>query len=567
MKTLAIIGARLNSSRLPGKHLMPLAGNPLIARVYERLLLAHRIDEIVLATTADSYNQQLVEWAISAGVGVKAYAGDVNDLMGRLDAVITEFDPQYIVYICGDCPLIEPVFIDHALNALMVSPEHDSIVLKAEVQSLHEGMAFYTRSGWNKLYEASQCDMSREHVGYADKLSPILQKLAIEDSGDYSKIKHRISVDTPADYHFMSEIYTRWYQHHSADSIVDLGWVQQQLVADPELAAINMHVQQKKPDIKYQNVTLFCLAGHEAGIGHLRRCSRIANALQEYLGLGTEIKLLSLQANAPHIETKSSVFTDQSEFFKSMSTDDRDLWILDFHPAFIDMQQVYGCCEQRNMTRKNKIIALDKLSELLPVVDELYIPGFYTELTDPKVCSGWGNYFLPKIPECKKRKQILVMTGGSDALGYGESLPSLLDTVVPESWSIVWIQGPLASAPKIAKGSWIDVRMDPAELLELMAQSEIIISCYGLSLFEALSCKAATLLLPVQHLCSANELAAFKQTGCAILAETLEQVPMLLSELIDKPELRVQLQKRVGEMFSGGSGMIKFVNKIRDMLS
>ena len=63
---------------------------------------------------------------------------------------------------------------------------------------------------------------------------------------DYSQIKHRISVDTSADYRFMQAVYDRWYSENAQNTIVDLSWVQEQLLSDKGLRSINLHVHQKK---------------------------------------------------------------------------------------------------------------------------------------------------------------------------------------------------------------------------------------------------------------------------------------------------------------------------------
>ena len=78
-KVLAVIGARLNSSRLPGKQLLDLAGKPLIERIFQRLEKIPQLSQIVLATTADDYNQPLLQWAQRVGKQVFAFEGDVND--------------------------------------------------------------------------------------------------------------------------------------------------------------------------------------------------------------------------------------------------------------------------------------------------------------------------------------------------------------------------------------------------------------------------------------------------------------------------------------------------------
>jgi len=85
---VAIVGARLNSSRLPKKHLKELSGKPLIERVFERLERCTTLTRHVLATTGDPYNQALVDWAISKSKHYLAYSGDVNNLMGRINEAV-----------------------------------------------------------------------------------------------------------------------------------------------------------------------------------------------------------------------------------------------------------------------------------------------------------------------------------------------------------------------------------------------------------------------------------------------------------------------------------------------
>jgi spore coat polysaccharide biosynthesis protein SpsF (cytidylyltransferase family) len=128
-KIVGIIGARLNSSRLPRKHLLDLAGAPLIARMFERLERVPEIDRLVLATTADDYNRPLVEWAEANGKSVFAFAGDVNDLVGRVDAVVRAENPDIVLYLCGDSPLMEPDSISAWIQAYLREPDLDFVEL------------------------------------------------------------------------------------------------------------------------------------------------------------------------------------------------------------------------------------------------------------------------------------------------------------------------------------------------------------------------------------------------------------------------------------------------------
>jgi Spore coat polysaccharide biosynthesis protein F, CMP-KDO synthetase homolog len=535
MKTLAIIGARLNSSRLPGKHLLSLAGKPLIERVQERLRCARLVDNIVVATTADGYNQALVDWATAKSISVSPYSGDVNDLMGRLNSVIEKLNPQYIVYICGDCPLIEPKFIDHALSELISSPSHDSIILQPGVQSLHEGMAFYSRAGWDKLYAVSQSDMSREHVGYADKLTPVLNKLAIADSADYSKIKHRISVDTPADYRFMSEVYDRWYQNHDHGSIVDLSWVQEQLLTDKLLEKINLHVQQKQPEHHYQSVSLYCHASKYIGMGHLKRSAIIADTIQEYLSLGTIIHIHGEVKSLNWLHSNVVWHDSELSLLAAIEQDSAKVKILDFNPKFINVTTWYDQCDTQKK-RGSRILAIDNLACLLDVVDELYIPAFFSKIHHPRVSYGWENYiFKPPVGE-KKKNEILVLTGGGDSLGYGERLPAVLESIIPSSYTIHWVQGPYAKAPLIPQSPRWVVSINPPDVASLIAGAGMILTCYGMSLFEAITSGSATFVLPSFAICDQEELIALKRLNCCYVPDDLNEMVGMIKQTIETPD-------------------------------
>ena len=563
-KTLALVGARLNSSRLAGKHLLPLYGAPMIAHIWRRLALCSEIDCAELATTADNFNQPLVDWAREQQIDCHPFNGDVNNLMARLDTIIQRQNPDYILYICGDCPLIDPEFIDHGLKALKESGK-DAVILKEGTNTLHEGLSFYSRNGWNKLMAASQCKMSQEHVGYADKLTPVLDRVVINDSDDYGRVKHRISVDTQADYHFMAEVYRRWYTSHEAESIVSLAWVQQQLLHDTQLAKINAHVTQKAADKQYAKASLYCHLGEDIGLGHFKRTVLIADALQEYLGIGSTIHALFDGEPLTNCSTIINWYRTEEALLNAMTEDRNPLLFLDFHPDFIAPILLIQALKGPKQSGA-KLVGIDKLSPLIDILDWLFIPSFYTDLTDEIVSYGWQNYLFNITPKEKKQRQILVLTGGSDALGYGELLPAML-TELQLDWPITWIQGPLAPAPTIPSNSSITLLQDPPELDKLIASSEVIITCYGLSLFEAIYSGAATLLLPPQHLVNANELQQLAVEKCCLISNSLEHACTQLTDLIARKPLREALQDQTKRVFENHQGIIRLVKEIKEMMA
>ena len=572
MKCIAVVGARLNSSRLPGKHLLSLAGKPLIERVVERLRKCSSLNKIIVATTADEYNLPLVNWAETCEFADPfAYTGDVNDLMGRINAVFESECPDYIVYICGDCPLLEPSFIEHALAQLQANPHMDSTQLKKGTITIHEGIAAYSHQGWKKLMRISTSDLAREHVGYADTLTPTLTKLEIEDSADYSTIQHRISVDTPADYNFMQQVYERWYRDNDKNSIVDLKWVQDELIRDKTLREINAHVVQKNPRVAYKKVALFCHVSEKIGLGHLRRCAMIASALQENLGFGTTIHICGEQRTLHWLTTATRWYNSFTTLADEMAHNENQLWILDMHPEFVDLNTLQEKCTEARSIKNTRVLALDRLSALLDCIDLLFIPSFYSSINNadknPKISYGWDHYLIPERQSRIKKRQIIVLTGGSDALDYGHELPTLIEKLVDNSWTLIWIQGPYAKPPILAnKTRWTLVK-NPLNLDLLMEESLVSISAYGLSLFESMASACCTLLLPVQHLCSKEEIDALKQTESCIVLQSVEEIQTVFDNVINNDFQRNKTSDKAASLFSGEHGMSLLIKKVESLLS
>ncbi len=564
MKSIVIIGARLNSSRLPGKHLLPLAGKPLIEQSLARLQQCSSIDKLILATTSDDFNKPLVDWA-EARITCSPYEGDVNDLMGRIDAIVKRERPDYITYICGDCPLVAPDFIDHSIHQLMAHPKKEKIDLKPSIKSIHEGIEIYSIEGWNKLFAISNNEMTREHVGYANKLNPTLDVLLIDDSDDYSRINHRISVDTPADYEFMENIYHRWYETHDESSIVDLKWVQQQIISDTALKNTNAHVVQKKPQLQYRKAALFCHVSKKIGLGHLKRCATIAAALQENLGLGTTLHIHGVKESIPWLNSKTQWHESEASLLNAIEENGADLWVLDFHPSYIDTSKVEVLCRKKTTT---KIIAIDKLKSLIRVIDKLYIPAFYSDIENDKVDYGWQNYFVDfPVSQKNQKTQVTVLTGGSDALGYGNIIPKLIEPFVPQHWDIIWIQGPYARPPSFPSPKRWTLIENPDNIQKYILESPIILSCYGLSLFESIASQNLTLLMPPQQLCDDVELEKLDAYKVCLVTRTLDELKTRITEYFCENSDFSYITENAASVFSGVSGKNKFSSIVKKLLS
>ena len=408
-KVIAVIGARLSSTRLPAKHLLDLAGKPLIARLFERLERVPELDNIILATTAEHTNKPLIEWAYNNGKSVFAFQGDVNDLVGRIDALVKREKPDILAYICGDSPLVEPTTLSRTICALIDHSESDYVSLIADPPTstcIHEGFNVYRSNVWSRLVAAAVTPAEREHVSLpARKILDQLQHTYIIEHPIYSRVLHRISVDTPTDYQFMQEVYRRWYQTHNANSIVSLRWVIELLEKDNNLSAINAQVHQKLTNQQYIRVLLVTQSGKKIGLGNLNRTLTVAQVLQDYLGAGVNLLIQGEAFSNARLElTPFSIISLSENLVDAIISATKEympaIVIFDLNENYIpaDLDKLFSQLKILNC----KLVAIDGLFNWLDLLDLIYVPSFYLApqyhkiLDSGKIQYEWDCYLLPK---------------------------------------------------------------------------------------------------------------------------------------------------------------------------
>src|SRR5665213_2076552 len=109
-RVVMILQARMGSSRLPGKSLMPLYGKPLVGRILERVQRCKSLAQIVLATTEKKEDDPLEKLAKEQGV--KIFRGSENDLVDRYYQAAQKFKADVVVRLPADNPVVEPEEID-----------------------------------------------------------------------------------------------------------------------------------------------------------------------------------------------------------------------------------------------------------------------------------------------------------------------------------------------------------------------------------------------------------------------------------------------------------------------
>lgn len=205
MKVIAIIQARMGSTRLPNKVMRRICGIPMIGLLLERLARAKRIDQIILATSDDPRNKPLASYVRELGFLV--YQGSENDVLDRYYQVAKEAGGDIVVRITGDCPLIDPALVD-AVIANFQESKVDCVVTSLHYPDGLDTEVFSFRAleiAWNQAHEPRQ----REHVTPYIRESKQFTKSTYPYDTDHSS--ERWTVDEPEDFVVVKSIFEHFH--------------------------------------------------------------------------------------------------------------------------------------------------------------------------------------------------------------------------------------------------------------------------------------------------------------------------------------------------------------------
>ena len=116
-RVIAIIQGRMSSSRLPGKILAEIAGQPMLQRVFTRTSRASTVTETIFATTTDPSDDPVAEYCDFSGIPFTR--GSLYDVLDRYYQTARQAKADFVVRITADCPVMDPVFIDEVVNTLL----------------------------------------------------------------------------------------------------------------------------------------------------------------------------------------------------------------------------------------------------------------------------------------------------------------------------------------------------------------------------------------------------------------------------------------------------------------
>lgn len=241
-KIVASIEARMTSSRLPGKIMLKCLNKPLLALLVERVSRSHFIDEVVVSTTTNSADKEIVECTKKLNIG--CYRGSEIDVLKRVVEAMQEAHADIVVHLTGDNPLIDPEIIDQLIK-IYIKNKYD-YVSNMRVRSYPIGLDTQVTS-LTVLKESLRIAADapqHEHVC-----------LSIYENKDIFKLYNLIAppklfrpelrwtVDTKEDYQFIKVVYENLYPQNPNFTSLD---IIRFLDLNKDMILINSGIKQKK---------------------------------------------------------------------------------------------------------------------------------------------------------------------------------------------------------------------------------------------------------------------------------------------------------------------------------
>lgn len=239
MKVAVVIQARLASSRLPGKVLLPLGGKPLLERLLERVLSARLAQCLVVATTTRAVDDPIV--ALCQRLGVESVRGDEEDCLSRHLLAAAHSGADAIAKIPSDCPLIDPQVIDTVLAAWHAAEGRYDYLGNLRPASWPDGndVEVVSLAALRTAAREATQPFDREHTTPYLWSQPERFRLGNVrwNSGlDLSRTRRWV-VDWPEDYAFVCAIYERLARTHG--SCFGVQPILRLLEREPSLLALN----------------------------------------------------------------------------------------------------------------------------------------------------------------------------------------------------------------------------------------------------------------------------------------------------------------------------------------
>lgn len=239
-KRIAILQARMTSSRLPGKILMPVLGKPLLAYEIERLQRCNNVDDLVVATTTNTQDDTVAEWCNQQDV--PCFRGSEPDVLERFHGAAQQAQADVVIRVTGDCPLIDPLVVD----AVIAAYESNTVDYASNTldRTFPRGLdvEVFSATVLTTCHQEAFDPVDREHVTPYIYRHP--ERFTITQYRQPSNHSHlRWTVDTPEDLELIRRVIEALYPDKPDFSQADILAL---LDKNPDWSQINAHIEQIK---------------------------------------------------------------------------------------------------------------------------------------------------------------------------------------------------------------------------------------------------------------------------------------------------------------------------------
>ena len=236
----------MGSTRLPGKVLMPLLGEPVLLRIVERLQHGKYFDDIIIATSVNSKDDAIENFCNERGY--KCYRGSEDDVLARVYETAKSCNADIVYRGMGDSPLVDWRIVDDLIERLDAG-SYDLVSNEMGERPVPDGFdatVFTIKALEEGYHEATHPEM-REHVTVHIKTDPARYKvLALKSEGEMNAPDLRLTLDTQEDFELITKVFENLYPNNGDFTALD---IIKFLGGHPEIAAINSTVHQKIPGL------------------------------------------------------------------------------------------------------------------------------------------------------------------------------------------------------------------------------------------------------------------------------------------------------------------------------
>ena len=242
MYIVAIIEARMNSSRLPGKVLMKAAGIPMLKHLVDRLKKVKLIDEIVIATTTNPKDIEIINF--SKKKKIKFYRGSEEDVMSRVIEAAEKVNADLIVEITGDCPIVDTSLVSQMINIFLNN--NVDYVNNVDIRSYPDGMdvQVFKLETLKRSSVLTYNQKDREHVTLHIRKNPqLFSRINVVAPDELFCPKLGLTLDEYEDFILLKKIIENFFakkkENFSCRDVLDF------LNENEELLKINKKVKRK----------------------------------------------------------------------------------------------------------------------------------------------------------------------------------------------------------------------------------------------------------------------------------------------------------------------------------